>query len=122
MYKIKEEHPDKPIKLSEKAKKILEEWQNGEVEASKFLTLQPGEEFRKLFDHEKMKPAEKVLNGKRVQRFQYVVTDKTGQEKYWEVSRRTSEQINAFLSKGHTLLKIQRFGSGIDTRYNIFPA
>ena len=65
---------------------------------------------------------EKVFDGKHVQRFQYVITDpNTGQEKYWEVSRRILEQINAFLSKGHTLLKIQRFGSGIDTRYNIFP-
>ena len=70
MYEIKEEHPDKPIKLSEKAKENLRrmaEWRSG---GSKFLTLQPGEEFRKLFDHEKMKPAEKVFNGKRVQRFQ----------------------------------------------------
>ena len=98
----------------------MAEWRR---EGSEFLTLQLGEEFCKLFDRKKMIPVEKEFDGKHVQRIQYVVTDpNTGQEKYWEVSRRTSEQINAFLSKGHTLLKIQRFGSGIDTRYNIFPA
>ena len=70
-----------------------------------------------------MIPVDKVFDGKHVQRFQYIVTDpNTGQEKYWEVSRRTSEQINAFLNKGYAILKVKRVGSGIDTRYNIFPA
>ena len=97
----------------------MAEWRR---EGSKFLTLQPGE-FCKLFDREKMIPVEKVFDGKLVQRIQYVVTDpNTGQEKYWEVGKRTSEQINEFLNKGHNLLKVQRFGSGKDTRYNIFPA
>ncbi|MFZ0328561.1 MAG: hypothetical protein WAL66_14785 [Nitrososphaeraceae archaeon] len=74
-------------------------------------------------NHEKMIAVEKVFDGKHVQRFQYIVIEpNTGQEKYWEVSRRTSEQINAFVNKGHNLLKVQRFRSGIDTRYNIFPA
>jgi hypothetical protein len=53
-------------------------------------------------NHEKMISAEKVFNGKHVQRFQYIVIEpNTGQEKYWGVSRRTSEQMNAFLNKGH---------------------
>jgi hypothetical protein len=42
-------------------------------------------------------------------------------EKYWTVSKRTSEQIDAYLSEGHSLLKIQRIGSGKETRYNIMP-
>ena len=104
-------------------KKISEKWQNGEVKASKFLTLKPGEEFCKLFDRKRMIPVDKVFDGKHVQRFQYVVTDpKTGQEKCWEVSMMTSEQINAFLNKAHNLLKVQRIGSGFDTRYTIYPA
>jgi hypothetical protein len=54
---------------------------------------------------------------------QYTVKDpNTGQEKYWTVSKRTSEQIDAFLSGGHDLLKIQRFGLGKDTRYHIIPS
>ena len=74
-------------------------------------------------DAEKVDPVEKEFDGKKVQRFQYTVKDpNTSQEKYWTVSKRTSEQIDAFLSEGHDLLKIQRFGSGKDTRYQIIPS
>ncbi|MGC2383844.1 MAG: hypothetical protein WA631_12130, partial [Nitrososphaeraceae archaeon] len=72
-----EERKDKkprPIELSEKAKENLRKMAEWRREGSKFLTLQPGEEFCKLFDHEKMIPVEKVFDGKHVQRFQYVVT------------------------------------------------
>jgi len=41
---------------------------------------------------------------------------------YWTLSKRTSEQIDAYLSEGHILLKVQRIGSGKETRYNIMPA
>ena len=78
MEDIKEEHQDKPIKLSEKAKENLRrmaEWRG------EYLTLQSGE-FCKLFDRKKMIPVEKVFDGKHVQKFQYVVTDpNTGEEK-----------------------------------------
>jgi len=63
------------------------------------------------------------LDGKKVRRFQYAVTDpNSSQEKIWPVSKRASEQIDAFLIEGHTLLKIQRIGSGKETRYHIMPA
>jgi hypothetical protein len=82
-----------------------------------------GEKFLGLFDPERIEPVEQEFDGKKVQRFQYTVKDpNTGQEKYWVVSKRTSEQVDAFLGEGHNLLKIQRLGSGNDTRYNIFPA
>jgi hypothetical protein len=45
-----------------------------------------------------------------------------GKERYWTANKITSEQIDAYLSEGHTLLKIHRIGSGTDTRYNIMPA
>jgi hypothetical protein len=44
-----------------------------------------------------------------------------GKERYWTANSITSEQIDAYLSEGHTLLKIHRIGSGTDTRYNIMP-
>jgi hypothetical protein len=70
-----------------------------------------------------MEPVEQEFDGKKVQRFQHTVKDpNTGQEKYWIVSERTSEQVNAFLIEGHNLLKIQRLGSGNDTRYDILAA
>jgi hypothetical protein len=43
-------------------------------------------------------------------------------EKYLEVEKRTSEDIYSFLMEGATRLKVQRFGSGTDTRYHIIAA
>lgn len=75
-------------------------------------------------DAENNEPVEQEFDGKKVWKFQYVVVDpnKRSHERYWTANRNTSEQIDAFLSEGHTLLKIQRIGSGIDTRYNIMAA
>lgn len=55
-------------------------------------------------------------------RFRYtVIEEDSSQEKYLEVSKRTSEEIDSFLMEGTTKLKVQRFGSGTDTRYHIIP-
>ena len=57
-------------------------------------------------------------------RSQYVIQDPNDPEyeKYQTVSKGTSEQIDAFLSEGHRLFKIQRIGTGKETRYNIMPS
>ena len=57
-------------------------------------------------------------------RFRYTVVEvgNGNQEKYLEVSKRTSEEIDSFLMEGNSKLKVQRFGSGTDTRYHIIPA
>jgi hypothetical protein len=58
-------------------------------------------------------------------RFRYTVMEEgssTNQEKYLEVGKRTSEEIDSFLIEGTTKLKVQRFGSGIDTRYRVIPS
>jgi hypothetical protein len=58
-------------------------------------------------------------------RFRYTVMEEgssTNQEKYLEVGKRTSEEIDSFLMEGTTKLKVQRFGSGIDTRYHVIPS
>ena len=58
-------------------------------------------------------------------RFRYTVMEEgssTNQEKYLEVGKRTSEEIDSFLMEGTTKLKVQRFGSGIDTRYHLIPS
>jgi hypothetical protein len=110
--------------LTEKARQNLQ--RNAELREKDniFFNPQPGEKSIWIFDAEKVEPVEKEFEvGKKVQRFQYTIKDpNTGQEKYWTASKRTSEQIDAYLSEGHSLLKIQRIGSGIDTRYNIMPA
>jgi len=56
-------------------------------------------------------------------RFRYtVMEDGNHDEKYLEVGKRTSEDIDSFLLEGANKLKVQRFGSGTDTRYHILAA
>ena len=56
-------------------------------------------------------------------RFRYTVIEEgSNQERYLEVGKRTSEDIDTFLLEGVTKLKVQRFGSGTDTRYHILAA
>jgi hypothetical protein len=118
-----EKEKGKVIELTEKAKENLRRNEELRRKSSKFQSVQPGEKIVGLFNPEKMEPVEQEFDGKKVQRFQYTIQDpNTGQEKYWIVSKRTSEQIDAFLMEGYNVLKIQRLGSGNDTRYNIFPA
>jgi hypothetical protein len=111
------------IELSEKARQNLERNAAMRNKDNIFFNPQPGEKSIRIFDAEKVEPVEKEFDGKKVQRFQYPVLDpNSGQEKYWTTSKMTSEQIDACLAEGQSLLKVQRIGSGKDTRYNIMPA
>ena len=91
---------------------------------NKFIKLEPSEKLALEFNPEKIQPVEAEFNGKKTQRYRYTVTDPNGnkQEKWLEVGKRTSEDIDGYLREGHTLLKIQRFGLGKDTRYHVTPA
>jgi hypothetical protein len=110
--------------LSEKARQNLQHNAELRNKDSKFFNPQPGEKSIWLYNAEKIQPVEKEFDGKKVQRFQYIIQDRNDpeNEKYWTVSKRTSEQIDALLSEGHSLLKVQRIGTGKETRYNIMPA
>jgi hypothetical protein len=64
------------------------------------------------FNPEKIKQVEAEFNGKKSMRFRYTVIEEGGdQEKYLEVGKRTSEDMNPFLLEG-----------GTDTRYHILAA
>jgi hypothetical protein len=70
-------------------------------------------------------PKKKTQIGKKSMRFRYTVIEEgngTDQEKYLEVGKRTSEDIDSFLLEGATRLKVQRFGAGTDTRYHVTSA
>jgi hypothetical protein len=109
--------------LSQKALENLRKNEELRKKTSEFLSLQPEEKFLGLFDSEKQEPVIQEFDGRKVQRFQYMVKNpNTGQEKFWRVSKRASEQIDAFLIEGHNLLKIQRLGLGNDIRYNILQS
>ena len=109
--------------LSDTAKENLR--RNAELrnKGSKFLSFQPDEKKVLLFDPEKIKPVEREFDRKMVQKFDYTVKEvSTDQEKIWPVGKTISEQIDSFLSEGHTLLRIQRVGLDKETRYHIIPA
>ena len=109
--------------LSEKAKQNLELNAQLRKQDSSFFNPQPGEKSVLIFDAEKVQPVKKIFDGKPFQKFQYTVQDpNTGYEKYWTVSKRTSEQIDAYLTEGQNVLKVHRIGTGTDTRYTIMPA
>ena len=109
----------KNTELSEKARQNLERNAIMRNKDNIFFNPQPGEKSIWIFDAEKVDP----VDGKKVQRFQCAVLDpNTGQEKYWTTSKRTSDQIDAYLAEGQSVLKVQRIGTGKDTRYNIMPA
>jgi hypothetical protein len=110
--------------LSPKAKENLQRNAERRQKDNKFVKLQPGEKKVYQFNPEKIEQVEAEFNGKKSQRYRYTVTDphNSNQEKYLEVGKRTSEDIDAYLSEGQALLKIQRFGLGKDTRYHVTPA
>jgi hypothetical protein len=68
------------------------------------------------FNPEKIEQVETEFNGKKSMRFRYTVTeDGNSDEKYLEVGKRTSEDIDSFLMEGAIKLEVQRFGSGTYT-------
>jgi hypothetical protein len=110
--------------LSPKAKEVLQ--RNAELRQrdSKFIKIEPGQKKIVKFNPEKIEQVEAEFNGKKSMRFRYKVIEEgsTDQEKYLEVGKRTSEDIHSFLGEGATRLKVQRFGSGTDTRYHVISA
>jgi hypothetical protein len=109
--------------LSPKAKEVLQ--RNAELRQrdSKFIKIEPGQKKILKFNPEKIEQVEAEFNGKKSMRFRYTVIEEgTDQEKYIEVGKRTSEDIDSFLGEGASRLKVQRFGAGIDTRYHVISA
>jgi hypothetical protein len=102
--------------LSPKAKEVLQ--RNAELRQrdSKFIKIEPGEKKVLQFNPEKVEQVEAEFNG------YTVIEEGISQEKYLEVGKRTSEDIDSFLLEGVSNLKVQRFGSGTDTRYHILAA
>jgi hypothetical protein len=110
--------------LSEEAKQIIQRNIEARQQDSKFVKLQPGEKRVLSFVPEKTEQVQAEFNGKKSLRFRYVVIENGSsgdQEKYFEVSKRSSEDIDALLLEGHTRLRISRSGLGKDTRYLPVP-
>jgi hypothetical protein len=113
--------------LSPKAKGNLQKNAELRQKDSKFIKIQPGEKRILQFNPEKIEQIEAEFNGRKTHRYQYTVREPNNsssnqEEKYLTVGKRTSEEIDSYLMEGHSLLKIQRFGLGKDTRYHVTPA
>jgi hypothetical protein len=110
--------------LSPKAKENLQKNAELRQKDNKFIKLQPSEKRILQFNPEKIEQVEAEFNGKKTTRYRYMVTEPNneGKEKYLEVGKQTSEEIDSHLGEGNVLLKIQRFGLGKDTRYHVVPA
>ncbi len=110
--------------ISEEAKQIIQRNIEARQQDSKFVKLQPGEKRVLSFIPEKTEQVQAEFNGKKSLHFRYVVIEdgcSGDQEKYFEVSKRSSEDIDALLLEGHTRLRISRSGLGKDTRYLPVP-
>ena len=59
--------------LCEKARQNLQRSTELRNKDSKFFNPQPGEKSIWIFDAEKIQPVEKEFDGKKVQRFQYII-------------------------------------------------
>jgi hypothetical protein len=112
--------------LSPKAKENLQRNAELRQKDSKFIKLQPSERRTLKFNPEKIDQVEAEFNGRKSIRYRYTVTEpnsgNSNQEKYLEVGKQTSEDIDSNLREGTLQLKIQRFGLGKDTRYHVIPA
>ncbi len=88
--------------------------------------MQPKETKILKFDAEKIEQRETDFNGRGRKTMRYIYTvlepNNSNQEKVLEVGKRTSQEIDSHLGGGRTLLMVQRFGLGLDTRYHIIPA
>jgi hypothetical protein len=109
--------------LSEEAKQTIQRNIEARQQSSKFIKLQPGEKKVILFVPEKTEQVEANFNGKNSLHFRYTVLEEgSDQEKFFEVSKRASEDIDALLLEGYVKQKISRSGLGVDTRYHPVPA
>jgi hypothetical protein len=106
--------------LSEEAKQRLEE--NAELwrETSEFVRLEDGETRVLKFNPEQIK----IVEGQFGPRIRYTVIDPNypDKEKKLEAGKLISKDIDMCLKQGNTLLKIQRIGSGKDTKYIVQAA
>jgi hypothetical protein len=121
--KVMSEDMSQTKELSEEARALIQRNIEAREQSSKFVKMQPGEKKVLQFVPEKTEQVQAEFNGKKSLHFRYTVMEEgSDQEKYFEVSKMASADIDTLLLKGYTKLEIQRSGSGRDTRYLPIPA
>lgn len=87
---------------------------------NEYVSIEPSS--NKIFQFnisKKIEVVEKTYNGKPFKqiRFRVIEQNSDHKEKSFDVGKKSARLIIAKLKDGHTLLKIERIGSGIDTLY-----
>jgi hypothetical protein len=89
--------------------------------SSQYVRIEPGESKILCFVlGRKIEEVEKPYNGQLFKRISFTVVDKENNEnseKVFEVGKKSARLIIAKLKEGHTVLKIERIGTGQDTLY-----
>lgn len=88
---------------------------------SQYITIAIGNSrILKFITERKIEEVEKTYNGQAIKKIRFNVTDQNEEnnsEKYFDVGKRSARLIIAKLKEGHTLLKVERIGSGKETLY-----
>jgi hypothetical protein len=108
-------------KYSEQEQNNLNEIEELLNRSSNYASIDAGEKtVLRFLPGRKIEEIEKPYNGQTVKKIRFIVIDPnsgSNQEKFFDVGRRSARLIIAKLKEGHTLLKIERIGSGKDTLY-----
>jgi hypothetical protein len=88
---------------------------------NEYVSIEPGgSKILQFILKRKIEEVEKTYNGQTVKKIRFIVIEQNSnnkKEKAFYVGRRSARLIIAKLKEGHTLLKIERIGSGKDTLY-----
>jgi hypothetical protein len=108
-------------KYSEEEQNNLNEIEELLNKSSTYVSIGAGEKaVLRFMTERKIEEVEKTYNGQIIKKIRFIVIDTdsgSNQEKFFDVGRRSARLIIAKLKEGHTLLKIERIGSGKDTLY-----
>jgi hypothetical protein len=109
-------------KYSQQEQNNLSEIEELLNKSSNYVSIGPREEkaVLRFLTEKNIEEVEKQYNGQTLKKIRFIATDTnsgSNQEKWFDVGRRSARLILAKLKEGHTLLKIERVGSGKDTLY-----
>jgi hypothetical protein len=88
---------------------------------NKFIKVQPGQPITLRFDANKIRVVESDYEGKKSKRVEYDVINEGGNPKTITFSLSWALNLNELLKAGHSVIKVSRRGSGLDTSYNFVP-
>ena len=88
---------------------------------SQYITITIGNSrILRFVTKRKIEEVEKTYNGQVIKKIRFIVADpneESKSEKYFDVGKRSARLIITKLKEGHTLLKLERIGSGKETLY-----